>query len=149
VKEAGFTLSDILETMQGYYGGVYASNFNQFGKEYRVMYQSDARYRANPDGLSHIYVRNTQGEMAPITSFIEINRVYGPQAISRFNLYTSIGINGAANPGYSSGDAINAINEIVAEKLPVGYGVEYSGLTKEEITASNQTLFIDRKSTRL
>jgi len=142
IKEAGFTLNDILETMQGYYGGVYASNFNQFGKEYRVMYQSEPHYRANPDGLSHVYVRNFEGVMAPITSFIEINRVYGPQAISRFNLYTAISINGAANPGYSSGDAINAINEVVAEKLPVGYGIEYSGLTKEEITASNQTLFI-------
>ena len=142
IKEAGFTLSDILETMQGYYGGVYASNFNQFGKEYRVMYQSEAAYRAKPEGLSQIYVRNAEGTMAPITSFIEMNRVYGPQAISRFNLYTAIGINGAPNPGYSSGDAINAINEVVAEKLPVGYGIEYSGLTKEEITASNQTLLI-------
>lgn len=142
VKEAGFSLNDILQTMQGYYGGVYASNFNQFGKEYRVMYQSDAHYRANPDGLSHIYVRNVEGVMAPITSFIEIKRVYGPQSISRFNLYTSIGVNGAPNPGYSSGDAIKAINEVAAQNLPIGYGIEYSGLTKEEISAGSQTLFI-------
>lgn len=142
IKEAGFTVNEILETMQGYYGGVYASNFNQFGKEYRVMYQSEAAYRANPDGLSKIQVRNADGVMAPITSFIELTRVYGPQSISRFNLYTAIGVNGAANPGYSSGDAINAINEVAAEKLPVGFGYEFSGLTKEEITAGSQTVFI-------
>lgn len=142
VKEAGFTVNEILETMQGYYGGVYASNFNQFGKEYRVMYQSESPYRAKPDGLSNIYVRNADGVMAPITSFIELERVYGPQSISRFNLYTSIKINGAPNPGYSSGDAIKAINEVAAEKLPVGFGYEFSGLTKEEITAGSQKMFI-------
>lgn len=142
IKEAGFTVNDVLETMQGYYGGVYASNFNQFGKEYRVMYQSEAPYRANPDGLSYIQVRNGDGVMAPITRFIELERVYGPQSISRFNLYTSIGINGAPNPGYSSGDAIQAINEVAAETLPVGFGYEFSGLTKEEITAGSQTVYI-------
>src|SRR5699024_3737874 len=141
-KEAGFTVNDVLETMQGYYGGVYASNFNQFGKEYRVMYQSEVPYRANPDGLSYIQVRNAEGVMAPITRFIELERVYGPQSISRFNLYTSMGINGAPNPGYSSGDAIQAINEVAAETLPVGFGYEFSGLTKEEITAGSQTVYI-------
>ncbi|HLR00476.1 MAG TPA: efflux RND transporter permease subunit [Sphingobacterium sp.] len=142
IKEAGFTVNDVLETMQGYYGGVYASNFNQFGKEYRVMYQSEVPYRANPDGLSYIQVRNAEGVMAPITRFIELERVYGPQSISRFNLYTSMGINGAPNPGYSSGDAIQAINEVAAETLPVGFGYEFSGLTKEEITAGSQTVYI-------
>ncbi len=142
IKEAGFSVNDILETMQGYYGGVYASNYNQFGKEYRVMYQSDALYRANPEGLTNIQVRNSEGVMAPITSFIELKRVYGPQSISRFNLYTAMGINGAPNPGYSSGDAINAINEVAATMLPVGFGYEFSGLTKEEITAGSQKMFI-------
>lgn len=141
-KEAGYTVNDILGTMQGYYGGIYASNFNQFGKQYRVMYQAENEYRANPEGLNNIYVRNSQGVMAPITGFITMSRVYGPQSISRFNLYTSMGINGSPNPGYSSGDAINAINEVAAQSLPVGYAFEYSGMTREEISAGSQTLFI-------
>lgn len=141
-KEAGFTINDILSTMQGYYGGVYASNFNQFGKQYRVMYRAEPEYRANPEGLSNVYVRNAQGVMAPITGFITLNRVYGPQSISRFNLYTSMGINGSPNPGYSSGDAIKAINEVAAQSLPVGYAFEYSGMTREEISAGSQTFFI-------
>ncbi len=141
-KEAGFTVSDILGTMQGYYGGVYASNYNQFGKQYRVMYQAEPEYRANPEGLSNIYVRNLDGAMAPISGFITMERVYGPQSISRFNLYTSIGINGSPNAGFSSGDAINAIKEVAAETLPIGYGFEFSGMTREEISAGSQTLFI-------
>jgi HAE1 family hydrophobic/amphiphilic exporter-1 len=141
-KEAGLTINDILGTMQGYYGGVYASNFNQFGKQYRVMYQAEPEYRANPEGLNNIYVRNADGVMAPITGFINLTRVYGPQAISRFNLYTSMGINGSPNPGYSSGDAINAINEVAEQTLPVGYAFEFSGMTREEISAGSQTAFI-------
>lgn len=141
-KEAGFTVSDILGTMQGYYGGVYASNFNQFGKQYRVMFQAEPLYRANPEGLNNIYVRNDQGDMAPITSFVSMKRVYGPQSISRFNLYTSIEINGSPNPGYSSGDAIQAIQEVAATSLPVGYAYEFSGMTREELSAGSQTLFI-------
>src|SRR5690606_22626171 len=97
-KEAGLTVNEILGTMQGYYGGIYASNFNQFGKQYRVMYQADAEYRANPEGLSNIYVRNNEGIMAPISSFISLKRVYGPQSIARFNLYTAIKVSGAPNP---------------------------------------------------
>ncbi len=142
VKEAGLTVNDILGTMQGYYGGIYASNFNQFGKQYRVMYQAEPEYRANPEGLNNIYVRNSDGVMAPITGFITLSRVYGPQSISRFNLYTSMGINGSPNPGYSSGDAINAINEVAAQSLPVGYAFEFSGMTREEISAGSQTFFI-------
>lgn len=141
-KEAGFTVSEILGTMQGYYGGVYASNFNQFGKQYRVMYQAEPQYRANPEGLNNIYVRNQEGQMAPITSFISLKRVYGPQSISRFNLFTAIEINGSPNAGYSSGDAIRAIEEVAATSLPVGYGYEFSGMTREEISAGSQTLFI-------
>ena len=141
-KEAGFSVSDILSTMQGYYGGVYASNFNQFGKQYRVMFQAEPAYRANPEGLNNIYVRNSNGNMAPITSFVTMKRVYGPQSISRFNLYTSMDINGAPNPGYSSGDAIKAIQEVAATSLPVGYGFEFSGMTREELSAGSQTLFI-------
>ena len=141
-KEAGFTVSEILGTMQGYYGGMYASNFNQFGKQYRVMYQAEADYRANPEGLNNIFIRNLNGDMAPISSFISLKKVYGPQSIARFNLFTAIKITGSPNPGYSSGDAINAIEEVAAASLPVGYGYEFSGMTREEISAGSQTAFI-------
>lgn len=142
VKEAGLTVNDILNTMQGYYGGVYASNFNQFGKQYRVMYQAEASFRANPEGLNNIYVRNANGTMAPISEFISLDRVYGPQAISRFNLFTSIGVNGSPKPGFSSGDAIKAVQEVAAQVLPAGYGYEFSGITREELSAGGQTVFI-------
>ncbi len=142
VKEAGLNISDVLSTMQGYYGGVYASNFNQFGKQYRVVYQAEAPFRANPQGLNNIYVRNAKGTMAPITEFITLERVYGPQAISRFNLFTSMGVNGSPKPGFSSGDAIKAVKEVAALTLPSGYGYEFSGITREELSAGGQTVFI-------
>ncbi len=141
-KEAGMSVSDILGTMQGYYGGVYASNFNQFGKQFRVMYQAEAAFRANPAGLNNIYVRNGAGTMAPISEFISLEKVYGPQAITRFNLFTSIGVNGSPKTGYSSGDAIKAVQEVAAQTLPAGYGFEFSGMTREELSAGGQTVFI-------
>jgi HAE1 family hydrophobic/amphiphilic exporter-1 len=142
VKDAGLSVSDVLLTMQGYYGGVYASNFNQFGKQYRVMYQAEPVFRANPESLNNVYVRNASGTMAPITEFITLERVYGPQSISRFNLFTSIGINGSPKPGFSSGDAIRAVQETAAQILPAGYGYEFSGMTREEMSAGGQTVFI-------
>ncbi|WP_132055609.1 efflux RND transporter permease subunit [Pseudocnuella soli] len=142
VKEAGLTVNDILNTMQGYYGGVYASNFNQFGKQYRVMYQAEPSFRANEESLNNVFVRNANGTMAPITEFITMKRVYGPQSISRFNLFTSIGVNGSPNPGFSSGDAIRAVEETAAAVLPAGYGYEFSGMTREELAAGGQTVFI-------
>ena len=142
VKEAGLSVNDILSTMQGYYGGVYASNFNQFGKQYRVMYQAEASFRANPESLNNVYVRNASGNMAPITAFITLDKVYGPQAITRFNLFTSIAVNGAPGAGYSSGDAINAVQETAEKVLPAGYGYELSGITREEMSAGGQTVFI-------
>ena len=141
-KEAGLSVSDILQTMQGYYGGVYASNFNKFGKQYRVLYQAEPAYRANIEGLNNIYVRGAGGVMAPISEFITMTKVYGPQAISRFNLFTSISITGAPNAGFSTGDAIKAIEEVAADKLPSGYGYEFSGITREELAAGGQTVFI-------
>ncbi|HRN57697.1 MAG TPA: efflux RND transporter permease subunit, partial [Agriterribacter sp.] len=141
-KEAGLSTNDILNTLQGYYGGVYASNFNQFGKQFRVMYQAEPEFRANPESLNNVYVRNNKGVMAPITGFITLEKVYGPQSISRFNLYTSMSITGSPNTGYSSGDAIRAIEETAAQLLPVGYGYEYSGMTREELSAGAQTVFV-------
>jgi HAE1 family hydrophobic/amphiphilic exporter-1 len=141
-KEAGLSVTDILSTLQGYYGGVYASNFNQFGKQYRVMYQAEANFRASPEGLNSIYVRNSSGVMSPVSEFITLEKVYGPQSITRFNLFASIGVTGTPKPGFSSGDAINAAQEVAAEYLPAGYSYEFSGSTREEIAASGQTTFI-------
>lgn len=141
-KEAGVSVSSLLSTMQGYFGGVYASNYNQFGKQYRVMVQADAKFRANPESLNKIFVRTNNGQMAPITTFIRMDRVYGPESISRFNLFSSIGITGNPNDGYSSGDAIKAIQEVAAETLPTGYGYDFSGLTREELLSGGQTVFI-------
>lgn len=141
-KDAGVAVNAILSTMQGYYGGLYASNFNKFGKQYRVMIQASPEFRANTEGLNKIFVRNSAGNMAPITEFIKMTRVFGPESISRFNLFTSISITGAPNPGYSSGDAIKAIQEVAAENLPAGYGYEFSGLTREELASGSETIFI-------
>ncbi|MEO9209938.1 MAG: efflux RND transporter permease subunit, partial [Ginsengibacter sp.] len=141
-KEAGLGVNDILNTIQGFFGGVYASNFNQFGKQYRVMYQADPAFRANPESLNNIYVRNNKGAMAPVMGFITLEKVYGPQSISRFNLFTSMSVNGSPNPGYSSGDAIKAVEEVAAQNLPLGYGYEFSGLTKEELASGGQAGFV-------
>lgn len=141
-KRDGLTANDILNSLQGYYGGVYASNFNRFGKQYRVVYQAAADYRADMNSFNLIKVRNADGVMAPLTEYVKIEKVYGPQAISRFNLFTSISVTGAMNPGFSSGDAIDAIKEVADAKLPAGYGYEYSGMTREEMSAGSQTLYI-------
>jgi len=141
-KDAGVSVNTILSTMQGYYGGLYASNFNKFGKQYRVMIQAAPEFRTNTQGLNKIFVRNSAGNMAPITEFVKMTRVFGPESISRFNLFTSIAITGAPKPGYSSGDAIKAIQEVAAENLPAGYGYEFSGLTREELASGSETIFI-------
>jgi HAE1 family hydrophobic/amphiphilic exporter-1 len=141
-KEAGIEVTSIINTLQGYYGGLYASNFNQFGKQYRVMVQADYAYRNNPEGLNKIFVRNSAGTMAPITEFIKLSKVFGPESISRFNLFTAIAVQGQPNSGYSSGDAIAAIKAVAAEKLPAGYGYEFSGLTREEISSGTQSVYI-------
>lgn len=141
-KEAGVAIRDILGTLQGYIGSIYAADFSRFGKQYRVYVQALPEDRSSTDDLSSLFVRNAQGEMAPITEFINLDRVYGPQAVTRFNLFNSVSINGAAAPGYSSGDAIRAVQEVSAATLPNNYSIDYSGLTREEINASNQTLVV-------
>lgn len=142
IKNSGLTVTDVLGTMQGYYGGVYASNFNKFGKQYRVIYQSEPKFRTDPASLNSIMVRNDKGQMAPISQFVTLEKVFGPQAINRFNLFTSVKITGAPNKGFSTGDAIQAIEEVASQSLPIGYGYEYSGMTREEISAGGQTLYI-------
>jgi HAE1 family hydrophobic/amphiphilic exporter-1 len=141
-KESNISPATVLGTLQGYYGSIYASNFNEFGKQYRVMIQADAAYRSDIQSLDKVFVRNTNNVMAPITEFVTLKRVYGPEFINRFNLFTSIAVSGAPNAGYSSGDAIKAIQEVAARTLPAGYGYEFSGLTREELSSGNQTVLI-------
>lgn len=140
-KQAGISPSDVLTALQGYLGGLYSSNFNRFGKLYRVMIQATPEARVSPESLNNIKIRNGS-EMAPITNFITLQKVYGPDNIKRFNMYTSMSINGSPADGYSSGEAIKAIQEVAAQTLPVGYGYEFSGMTREEQSSSSGTTAI-------
>ena len=140
-KQAGISPKDVLSALQGYLGGMYSSNFNRFGKLYRVMIQADPNARANPESLNNIKIRNGS-EMAPITNFITLKKVYGPDNIKRFNMFTAMTVNGNPADGYSSGEAIKAIEEVAAETLPVGYGYEFSGMTREEQSSSSGTTAI-------
>ncbi len=137
-KKAGLTPNAILTTLQGYYGGLYSSNFNRFGKLYRVMIQADPNSRTNLESLKSIKVRNGN-EMAPITQFMTIKKVYGPDNITRFNMFTSMKINGNPADGYSSGQAIQAMQEVAEQTLPTGFGYEFSGMTREEQSSSGST----------
>ena len=142
IKQAGLTQNQILSTLQGYYGGMYVSNFNKFGKLYRVMMQANPEARVSPETLKRIKVRNGS-VMAPIDNFVKLKRVYGPDIINRFNMYTTIAVTGSPAAGVSSGQAIAAIEEVAAETLPSGYGYDYSGLTREEAKGgSSQTALI-------
>ena len=141
-KQSGIDPSSVLSTMQGYYGGMYASNFNSYGKLYRVYIQSSPEDRADLKSLDNIYVRTSSGEMAPINEYVNLSRVYGPQEIDRFNLFTSINVNASAAEGYSTGDAINAMAEVAKTTLPAGYTYEFSGLTRTEQESSNSTAII-------
>ena len=140
-KQAGISPSTLLTVLQGYYGGLYASNFNRFSRLYRVMVQADANFRLNPESINNIMIRNGN-EMAPISQFIKLEKIYGPDNIKRFNMFTSISINGTPADGYSSGQAIQAIQEVADETLPTGYGYEFSGMTREEQSTSGNTTAI-------
>ena len=137
-KKAGISPSDILSTMQGYFGGLYASNFNRFGKMYRVMIQAEPDATKNMESLNRIKVRSGN-EMAPITQFVSMKKVYGPDIISRFNLYTSMKVMVAPASGYTSGQALQAIAEVAKENLPTGFGYELGGMAREEASSSGST----------
>ncbi|UTN04015.1 efflux RND transporter permease subunit [Flavobacterium bizetiae] len=141
-KEAGVSVKTVLNTLQGYFGGIYASDINKFGKQYRVMLQSHANYRAKESDINKVFVRTDKGAMAPISEFVTLKKTYGPEFINRFNLFTSTTVTGAPNAGYSSGDAIKAIEEVAAQTLDRGYAYEFSGLTKEELSSGSQTTLI-------
>ena len=140
-KQAGISPSTVLTTLQGYYGGLYASNFNAYGKLYRVMIQGSPETRMTPESLNSIYVRTPAG-MSPAQEFCRMERVYGPSNINRFNLFTSINVTATVADGYSTGEAIKAAQEVAADLLPQGYTYDYSGLTREEAKASNTTALI-------
>lgn len=140
-KRAGISPNEVLQTLAGYYGGIYASNFNRFTKVYRVMIQASPEYRVDPESLNSIFVR-IGNEMAPVSQFIALKKVYGSETMNRFNLFNSIALNGMAAEGYSSGDAINAIRETAETDLPRGYGYDFGGITREESSDSNYTIII-------
>ena len=140
-KQAGISPRVVLTTLQGYYGGLYASNFNAYGKLYRVMVQGSPETRMTPESLNSIYVRTAAG-MSPVQEFCRMERVYGPSNINRFNLFTSINVTATVADGYSTGEAIKAVQEVAADMLPTGYSYDYTGLTREEAKASNSTAVI-------
>lgn len=141
-KRAGVSPNDVLSTLSGYYGGSYASNFNRFTKLYRVLIQASPEYRMDKESLNNIFVRNESGEMAPIGQFVTLKKVYGAESVSRFNLFSSIAINGSAASGYSSGDAIRAVKEVAEAHLPTGYGYDFGGITREEAGTGSNTVII-------
>ncbi len=141
-KQLGVNVSDVFSTLQAYYGSAQASDFNRFTKYYRVMVQASSDARANISTLSTIKVRNSSGEMIPINNFVTFERVYGPESVSRFNLFSSAMINGAPAEGFSSGDAITAVQRVAQKSLPTGYGYEFSGMTREEMASGSQSAFI-------
>ena len=141
-EQLGVSVRDVLTTMQAYFGSAQASDFNRFGKYYRVMVQADVADRADPSSMDNVYVKNRSGENVPINTLVKLQRVYGPETVSRYNLFNSIGINAMAKPGYSSGDAIRAVEEVAAQQLPSGFSYEFTGLTKEEITSGGQSVII-------
>lgn len=140
-KQAGISPSTILSTLQGYYGGMYVSNFNLYGKIYRVMMQATPESRVSPETLASIKIRNG-AEMASLENYVTMTRVYGPDLLTRFNMFQSISVTGQPNAGYSSGQALEAIKRVAAETLPSGYGYEYSGMTREEASSSGNTTSI-------
>jgi HAE1 family hydrophobic/amphiphilic exporter-1 len=141
-KQLGVSISELMQTMQIYYGSSFVTDFNRFGKYYRVMAQADAPFRADINSIDGIYVKNNQGEMVPAKTLVTLKRVYGPETVTRNNLFNAVTINGSPKPGFSTGDAIKAIEETAKTALPRGYQVEFTGVTREEIKTGNQQIFI-------
>ncbi|MFL9842870.1 efflux RND transporter permease subunit [Flavobacterium rhizosphaerae] len=140
--QLGVSIKELMQTVQAYYGSAQVSDFNRFGKYYRVMVQADKGTRATPESLDAVFVKNKNGEMVPVNTLVKLVRVYGPENASRYNLFNSMGINAIEQPGYSSGDAIKAVEEVAAQSLPQGYSYEFSGMTREEISSGGQSAVI-------
>jgi len=140
--DAGISVSDLLTTMQIFYGSLYVNNFNEFGQQYQVIVQADTSYTATLEKLSGVMVKAADGTMSPITEFVSLNRILGPDQLARFNMYNAMSVNGSPNKGYSTGQAMQAIDEVAAKTLPAGYSYEYSGISREEQNAGSQSLYI-------
>jgi HAE1 family hydrophobic/amphiphilic exporter-1 len=138
----GITIDNALSTLQTLLGSYYTTNFIRFGQMYKVMLQSGPGYRRKPEDVLKLFVKNNQGELVAYNSFLTMERVYGPEQVSRYNMYTAAMISGDASAGFSTGDAIESVQKVAAEKLPRGYSIEWSGMTREEILSGNQALFI-------
>ena len=141
-KRNGTSPGDVLSVLAGYVGGSYASNMNRFSKLYRVMLQAAPEYRLDTESLQNMFVRTSSGEMSPINQYLKLTRIYGPQSITRFNLFTAISVNGQAADGYSSGQAIQAVREVASEVIPAGYGYEFGGMSREEANQGNSVAVI-------
>lgn len=140
--QSGISVSEILSALQNYIGGYYASDFTLYGKQFRVMVQALPEDRKDVNSLNGMFIRTGSGEMAPLSEYVTMQRVFGPQAISRYNLYTSVDISAANNEGYSTGDVVKAVEEVAAQTLNANYGIDYTGLTREEQNAGSQTIII-------
>jgi len=140
--QKGVSVDNAMNNLQSLIGSFYATNFIRFGQMYKVMVQASPEYRMQPDDLLKLYVKNTEGEMVPYSAFVRMERVYGPEQLTRYNMFTAAMINGDAAPGFSSGDAIKAIQEVAAQKLPKGYTYEWSGMTRDEILSGDQAIYI-------
>lgn len=140
--QKGVSVDNAMNNLQSLIGSFYATNFIRFGQMYKVMVQASPEYRTQPDDLLKLYVKNTEGEMVPYSAFVRMERVYGPEQLTRYNMFTAAMINGDAAPGFSSGDAIRAIQEVAAQKLPKGYTYEWSGMTRDEILSGDQAIYI-------
>jgi HAE1 family hydrophobic/amphiphilic exporter-1 len=140
--QKGVTIDNAMNNLQVLIGSYYTSNFLRFGQMYKVMVQAAPSYRANPEDLLKLLVKNDKGEMVPYSAFTKIERVYGPEQLTRYNMFTAALINGDAAPGYSSGDAITAIEEVAKNELPRGFAIEWSGMTREEVLSGNQAIYI-------
>lgn len=141
-KQLGVNVRDLLQTMQAYFGAAQVSDFNRFGKYYRVMVQAAATDRTDPASIAGVYVKNRNGEMIPVNTLVRLKHVAGPETVSRYNLFSSISINAMPKPGFTSGDAIKAVEEVAQQTLPTGYTYEFSGLTREEIGSGSQSTII-------
>ncbi len=141
-KQNGISPADVLDVLSGYVGGMYASNMNRFSKLYRVMVQASPEFRLDTKALNTMFVRNDKGDMSPIGQYITLTKIYGAQSLARFNLFSAIAINGSAAEGYSSGEAIQAIEEVANEVLPMGYGYELGGMSREEAESGSSIVII-------
>ena len=141
-RKNGVSPSDVLSTLSGYIGGNYASNMNRFSKLYRVMVQASPEFRLDTEALNNMFVRNSDGEMSPVSQYLTLTRVYGAESLTRFNLFSAISVNGAPADGYSSGQAIQVVREVAEQVLPAGYGFEFGGMSREESSTGNTTTLV-------